>query len=241
MIATIATVCLAVSAAAEPLRTPLLRNFYSTGSSCSLSNYQCVDGNSFCEDGNVMTCASGTVCGTPERPDWTPCIPPGPSPTPTPPHPGCSMDGNTCGRMGHPMCCLRKLSNNLLGLASHEAQRKLNGYTQSLGKPCDLVSYCKSGLKCTNDVFNTGKCVKGENWVEKAGEGIENGAKDLVVGLAGSRQLRKLATQNSHEAQRKLNGYTQSLGEPCDMVSHCKKGLKCDSLDIDFTGKCVEG
>ena len=67
MIATIATVTLAAFAAAEP-------NFYATGAPCSLSNYQCVDDNSFCQAGNMMTCASGTVCGTPERPDWSPCI-----------------------------------------------------------------------------------------------------------------------------------------------------------------------
>ena len=36
------------------------------------------------------------------------------------------------------------------------------GYTHSLGEPCDMVSYCKSDLKCTNGVFGTGKCVKGE-------------------------------------------------------------------------------
>ena len=170
MIATIATVCLAVSAAAEPLRTPLLRNFYSTGSSCSLSNYQCVDGNSFCEDGNVMTCASGTVCGTPERPDWTPCIPPGPSPTPTPPHPGCSMDGNTCGRMGHPMCCLRKLSNNLRGLASHEAQRKLTGYTTSL-RGLQSGSYSASAV----DVAKA--------WMEVNGKDLEQCNYAMAIAL----------------------------------------------------------
>ena len=40
---------------------------------------------------------------------------------------------------------------------------QLIGYTQSLGESCDMVSYCKSGLKCTNGVFGTGKCVAGQN------------------------------------------------------------------------------
>ena len=44
---------------------------------------------------------------------------------------------------------------------------QLIGYTQSLGESCDMVSYCETGLKCTNGVFGTGKCAKGESPVPK--------------------------------------------------------------------------
>ena len=56
--------------------------------------------------------------------------------------------------------CLAASAANPETAASHGG-RQLIGYTQSLGEPFDMVSYCKSGLKCTNGVFGTGKCVKG--------------------------------------------------------------------------------
>ena len=58
------------------------------------------------------------------------------------------------------------LGDDAQGASSSFAMgRKLIGYTQSLGEPCDVVSYCKTGLKCTNGLFGTGKCVAGNNWI----------------------------------------------------------------------------
>ena len=90
--------------------------------------------------------------------------------------------------------------------------RQLIGYTESLGESCDMVTDCKSGLKCTNDgMFGTGKCIE---------EPSENTSHEWVM-------------------SRKLYGYTQSLGEKCDMVSYCKgSGLTCDN-GVFGTGKCI--
>ena len=98
---------------------------------------------------------------------------------------------------------------------SHKEGRQLIGYTQSLGERCDMISYCKSGLTCNNGVFGTGKCVTNSE----------------------ARQ------QNRNEAARQgygrqLIGWTQSLGERCDMISYCKSGLTCNN-GVFGTGKCV--
>jgi hypothetical protein len=42
----------------------------------------------------------------------------------------------------------------------------------------------------------------------------------------------------SHKEGRQLIGYTQSLGERCDMISYCKSGLTCNN-GVFGTGKCV--
>ena len=36
------------------------------------------------------------------------------------------------------------------------------GFTQGLGEPCDMVSYCQQGLQCTTGLFGTdgtGRCI----------------------------------------------------------------------------------
>ena len=58
---------------------------------------------------------------------------------------------------------------------SPEGQRKLIGWTQSLGEPCDMVTFCKSGLRCNNPNFGTGTCVnmkpqpKKQTWEQYSG------------------------------------------------------------------------
>jgi hypothetical protein len=73
------------------------------------------------------------------------------------------------------------LGDDAQGASSSFAMgRKLIGYTQSLGEPCDVVSYCKSDLKCTNGVFGTGKCVQGESFGTK----IASTAHKVLASLA---------------------------------------------------------
>jgi len=55
-----------------------------------------------------------------------------------------------------------------------------------------------------------------------------------TVCLAASTAAAYPASQEGHQ----LISYTQSLGEPCHMVSNCKNGLKCTS-GLFGTGKCV--
>ena len=112
--------------------------------------------------------------------------------------------------------------------------RELYGYTQSLGEHCDMVSYCESGLKCTEAVFGTGKCVKGVSF------GTE--IADKVLGKGVTQSVESVGELASGLTSRKLIFlYTQSLGEPCDMASYCKSGLKCtNTLELFGTGKCVK-
>ena len=128
------------------------------------------------------------------------------------------------GAMADPTAFMNNASNvGPVASIGYVPDRQLLGWTQTLGERCDMVSYCEFPLQCNNGVFGTGKCVEGES---QPGSGS---VRQLIGGPTS-------ITVASHEG-RKLSGYTQSLGEPCDMVSYCKTGLKCTN-DVFGTGKC---
>ena len=110
--------------------------------------------------------------------------------------------------------------------ASQEG-RKLIGYTQSLGEPCGMVSYCQSGLQCTTGLGNnmleaTGKCIALESPAR---------AKRKLTGLRGGKAAsvaaRKLSTQNR-------------IGGKYDLATSCAGGMHCSGLTWGFgVGRCV--
>ena len=81
--------------------------------------------------------------------------------------------------------------------------RRLLGYTQGPGEPCDDSSYCKAGLKCSNaGVFGAGKCVS------KASNLRANNARKLLL-WNGSALFK-----HNFRADRKLMGRSASHWAP---------------------------